>query len=100
MTAVPRRTMAVTRFGFPPWAQGVSGVLLLAAAFEIVPQAGIVPAAYLPPLHQVLAALATEAGRPLFWFSLYETLRGWAIGLALAPAAALAPRHLKRTRVL
>jgi ABC-type nitrate/sulfonate/bicarbonate transport system permease component len=90
MTVVPRRTMAVTRFGFPPWAQGVSGVLLLAAAFEVVPQAGVVPAAYLPPLHQVLAALGTEAGRPLFWFSLYETLRGWAIGLAIATTAAIA----------
>jgi ABC-type nitrate/sulfonate/bicarbonate transport system permease component len=80
----------VTRIGFPPWAQSATGILLLAAAFEAVPQAGIVPTAYLPPLHQVLAALAGEAGRPLFWFSLYETLRGWAIGLAIAATAAIA----------
>ena len=90
MTAVPRRATAVTRIGFPPWAQSATGILLLAAAFEAVPQAGIVSTAYLPPLHQVLAALAGEAGRPLFWFSLYETLRGWAIGLAIAATAAIA----------
>ena len=90
MTALQRRATAVTRIGFPPWARSASGVLLLLAAFEVVPQAGIVPTAYLPPLHQVLAALADEAGRPVFWFSFYETLRGWAIGLAIAATAAIA----------
>jgi ABC-type nitrate/sulfonate/bicarbonate transport system permease component len=81
--------MAGTRAGFPPWAQSLTGVLLLLAAFELVPQTGIIPAAYLPPLHQVLAALADEAGQSLFWFALYETLRGWAIGLAIAATAAI-----------
>lgn len=89
MTIFAARAMAGTRAGFPPWAQYVTGVALLVALFEIVPRMGLVPAGYLPPLHQVVAALADEAGRPLFWFSLYETLRGWAIGLAVAAVAAV-----------
>jgi len=82
--------MAGTRIGFPPWAQNLTGIVLLLAVFEIVPQFGLVPAAYLPPLHKVAVALADEAGRPMFWFALYETLRGWAIGLTIAATAAIA----------
>jgi ABC-type nitrate/sulfonate/bicarbonate transport system permease component len=85
---VPRST-AGTRIGFPPWAQTVTGIALMLALFEIVPQLGLVPAAYLPPLHEVAAALAAEAGRALFWFALYETLRSWAIGLAIAAVGAI-----------
>lgn len=89
MTVPAPRAMAGTRAGFPPWAQYTTGIVLLLSLFEIVPQLGLVPAAYLPPLHQVAAALADEVGRQLFWFSLYETLRGWAIGLAIAAVAAI-----------
>ena len=88
MTYPAPRAVAGTRIGFPSWAQTVTGVVLLAALFEIVPQLGLVPAAYLPPLHDVVGALAEEAGRSQFWFALYETLRGWAIGLAIAAVAA------------
>jgi ABC-type nitrate/sulfonate/bicarbonate transport system permease component len=89
MTVPAPRAAAGTRIGFPPWAQTATGIVLLLALFEIVPQTGLVPAAYLPPLHEVADALAEEAGRSLFWFALYETLRGWAIGLAVAAAAAI-----------
>ena len=89
MTSVARRATVGARIGFPPWAQNVTGVALLLALFETVPQTGLVPAAYLPPLHRVAAALADEVARPLFWFSLYETLRGWAIGLVIAATAAI-----------
>jgi ABC-type nitrate/sulfonate/bicarbonate transport system permease component len=88
MTHPASRAVAGARIGFPPWAQTVTGVVLMAALFEIVPQAGLVPAAYLPPLHEVAGALVAEAGRSRFWFALYETLRGWAIGLATAAVAA------------
>ncbi len=83
------RSMVGNRSGFAPWAQSVTGIVLLLALFEFVPLAGFVPAEYLPPLHRVVAALGDETGQPIFWYSLYETLRGWAIGLAIAAAAAI-----------
>ncbi|MEV5408155.1 ABC transporter permease [Thermopolyspora sp. NPDC052614] len=89
MTVTAPRPTAEARAGFPQWAQYATGVVLLLALFEIVPRLGLVAERYLPPLHQVVAALIEEASRPLFWFSLYETLRGWAIGLAIAAFAAI-----------
>jgi ABC-type nitrate/sulfonate/bicarbonate transport system permease component len=89
MTPPAPRVAVGARIWFPPWAQTVTGVGLLLALFEIVPLLGLVPPAYLPPLHRVAAALADEAGRPLFWFSVYETLRGWAIGLIVAAVGAI-----------
>ena len=38
MTVPAPRAVAGARIGFPPWAQTVTGVVLLAALFEIVPQ--------------------------------------------------------------
>lgn len=65
---------------------GALGVAGLVVVLELLPRAGLVSTVYLPPLTDVLAALAAETASPVFWFSLYETLRGWAIGLLLAVA--------------
>lgn len=63
---------------------GALGVAGLAVVLELAPRLGLVSTVYLPPLTAMLGALAAEAASPVFWFSLYETLRGWAIGLLLA----------------
>jgi len=57
------------------------------AVVELVPRAGLVDERYLPPCSAMLAALAEQAGTAEFWTALLETLRGWAIGLAIALVA-------------
>jgi ABC-type nitrate/sulfonate/bicarbonate transport system permease component len=69
--------------------RGASGLAALAAAVEAVPRLGLVPARYLPPTSEILAALGRQAGRPEFWTALGDTLQTWLLGLALAAGAGL-----------
>jgi ABC-type nitrate/sulfonate/bicarbonate transport system permease component len=66
---------------------GSAGLLGFLALLEVVPRAGLVPDRYLPPASRIAGALATEIRQPAFWAALGDTLRGWAIGLAVAVAA-------------
>ncbi|MBP2479013.1 ABC-type nitrate/sulfonate/bicarbonate transport system permease component [Crossiella equi] len=75
--------------GLPAALLGAFGIAGLALLLELLPRTGLVAAQHLPPLSVILSALALEAADPVFWFSLYETLRGWAIGLAVAVGAGL-----------
>jgi ABC-type nitrate/sulfonate/bicarbonate transport system permease component len=77
------------RIGYLAWARNLTGLVALIAVFEIVPATGLVSQRYLPPFHEVATALAGQASTAMFWWMLYETLRGWAIGLVIAVAAAL-----------
>ncbi|GAA2123226.1 ABC transporter permease [Actinomadura napierensis] len=71
----------------PGWLLGLAGLAGLMALAEVVPRAGLVKKRFLPPFSDMLSALADEAGTGAFWRALLETLRGWAIGLAVATAA-------------
>ncbi|MWA07530.1 ABC transporter permease subunit [Actinomadura sp. LD22] len=66
---------------------GLAGLAGLVALVEAVPRAGLVKERFLPPFSDMVSALADEAGTGAFWRALLETLRGWAIGLAVATAA-------------
>ena len=51
---------------------------------EVLPRTGVVSPGALPPLSQMLRALATESGDPTFWSSLGQTVFAWGVGLAIA----------------
>jgi ABC-type nitrate/sulfonate/bicarbonate transport system permease component len=71
----------------PSWVLGLAGLACLTGAVELASRAGLVKERFLPPFSSMAAALADQAGTEAFWRSLLETLRGWAIGLAIATAA-------------
>lgn len=68
---------------------GTLGVLALLLLWEAVPRLGVVPERYFPPVSEVLATLAERAGTAPFWAAVGHTLHGWALGLAIAFAAAV-----------
>jgi len=69
------------------WLYGVLGLVVFALLLEVVPRTGLVPIHYAPPTSRILVALGDEAGRPEFWTALWDTLRTWALGLAIAVGA-------------
>lgn len=69
---------------------GLVGLLGLVLVGETLPRTGAVDRRFLPPFSEMLAALATQAQAPAFWSALTATLRGWAIGLAIALVAGVA----------
>lgn len=74
----------------PAWALGLVGLAGLMAVVELVPRTGLVRKRFLPPFSAMVSALTDEAGTGTFWRALLETLRGWAIGLAIATVAGVA----------
>jgi ABC-type nitrate/sulfonate/bicarbonate transport system permease component len=77
----PRRRLA----GRGP--RGTAGLLGLAVVFELLPRSGLVSRGSLPPLSDVLRALADEAATADFWRSLGDTVLAWALGFAIAMVA-------------
>lgn len=71
----------------PTWALGLAGLVCLMAVVELAPRAGLVEERFLPPFSEMVSALFDQAGTSVFWQALLETLRGWAIGLAIAMVA-------------
>jgi ABC-type nitrate/sulfonate/bicarbonate transport system permease component len=68
---------------------GLAGIVGFLLIWELVPRVGLVEARFLPPASEVLAALAVDFGLTAFWVSVGETMLAWAIGLAIAVAAAV-----------
>ncbi|WP_433201168.1 ABC transporter permease [Dactylosporangium sp. CS-047395] len=71
-------------------ALGVLGLAVVAAAVEAAPRLGIVDRAYLLPFTAIAARLGHVLTGADFWAALGDTLRGWALGLAIAMAAGIA----------
>ncbi|PKW25494.1 ABC transporter permease [Phycicoccus duodecadis] len=63
---------------------GVLGLVTVGVVGEVLPRSGLVNPHYLPPTSQILARLAQIVVDPDFWTLLGLTVRGWALGLALA----------------
>jgi ABC-type nitrate/sulfonate/bicarbonate transport system permease component len=57
---------------------------------EAAPRLGLVPERYFPPASRIAVALARELHQRALWVALGETLRAWALGLAIAMAAGTA----------
>jgi ABC-type nitrate/sulfonate/bicarbonate transport system permease component len=68
-----------------PWVS-VLGVLVL---FEVLPRVGVLPSNSFPPMSQILSTLGSEAVQGSFWTAVWNTLRGWALGLGLAAIGAI-----------
>src|SRR5580700_11766153 len=85
------------------WLQGIAGLAGFAALLEIVPRSGLVSPYYLPPLSTIMVALFGEIHRAEFWNALGDTLKAWAIGLAISLVAgiligiAIGSSHVLRT---
>ena len=80
----PRRSL---RLPVGDIALGVLGILTVVAVLEILPRTGLVNPAYLPPASTIFRTFVELLGDPAFWTALGDTLRGWAIGLAIAMVA-------------
>lgn len=74
---------------WPPVVLGVVGTLLFLLAWQLVPALGIVPARYLPPPSETLGIFARNLTYAEFWVAVWDTLKGWGLGLLIASAAAL-----------
>lgn len=72
------------------WWHGLGGVVLLAAALELVPRLGLVSDDYLPPLSRMLSAIYDDASSGALWSDLGDTLEGWILGFAIAALAGVA----------
>ncbi|MFI5914397.1 ABC transporter permease [Dactylosporangium sp. NPDC051541] len=68
-------------------ALGALGLAVVAAFLEAAPRLGLVDRDYLPPFTSIAARIGHLATEGDFWTALGQTLRGWAIGLAVAMAA-------------
>jgi ABC-type nitrate/sulfonate/bicarbonate transport system permease component len=78
--------MAVHRSGV----LGLLGLATFAVALEIAPRAGLVPARFAPPTSRIAVALWDLGRDGEFWQALGDTVRTWAIGLAIAVVAGVA----------
>jgi ABC-type nitrate/sulfonate/bicarbonate transport system permease component len=68
---------------------GGAGVIGAAVTFEVGPRLLDLPGGALPPLSEILSALAGEVTERAFWDALLATMQQWAIGLALAVVAGI-----------
>ncbi|MDN3354858.1 ABC transporter permease [Actinomadura sp. DC4] len=73
----------------PPWVLGLIGLAGLMAVVELLPRTGLAEKRFLPPFSSMVSALSDEVRTEAFWRALLETLRGWAIGLAIATVAGM-----------
>jgi ABC-type nitrate/sulfonate/bicarbonate transport system permease component len=75
----------------PAWnsrTRGVTGFLAFLAVWEVLPVAGVLPARYFPPFHEVLVAMARNLVSGEFWLAVSCTVQAWFIGLTIAFVAA------------
>jgi ABC-type nitrate/sulfonate/bicarbonate transport system permease component len=68
---------------------GLAGLAGCAGLLEVAPRVGLVPQEYAPPTSRILAELVAQAGQPMLWTALRNTLTTWAVGLSIAVAAGL-----------
>lgn len=68
--------------------RGITGFLAFLVVWEVLPMAGVLPARYFPPFHEVLMAMVRNLGSGAFWLAVYCTIQAWFIGLTIAFVAA------------
>ena len=73
----------------PPRLLGPLGLVTFAVLLELVPRTGIVDERFFPPFSSMISALVQAMGTPTFWQATGETVRAWAIGLAIALVAGI-----------
>ena len=68
------------------WGPPIVAVALLLLLWELVVRAGLIPETSIPPASAAIGELAAELAEATLWKEVGNTLKGWAIGLALAVA--------------
>jgi len=71
------------------WVQTWIGVLGILALLELVVRIGLIPSRYFPPMTTTFRTLFEQLGEASFWTAVFQTLQGWAIGLAIATIIAV-----------
>lgn len=71
-------------------ALGALGLLTVVLVVELLPRLGIVDENFLPPATRIGSALGDQLTDGDFWTAFGQTLRGWAIGLAVSMIAGIA----------
>jgi len=74
---------------WPPAVLGLLGTLAFLALWEVIPLLGLVDAKYLPPPSETLGIFARNLTYTDFWMAVWDTLKGWGIGLLMATVAAV-----------
>jgi ABC-type nitrate/sulfonate/bicarbonate transport system permease component len=86
--AVRQPVRATGRWRRP--ALGLLGLLIAVAIVEALPRLGLVDRRFLPPFSTMARSLGEQVIQGEFWIALGQTLRGWALGLAIAMVAGIA----------
>lgn len=84
-----RRSFHDRLLGWPPAMLGLIGTLVVLIVWELIPALGLISARYLPPPSETLGIFARNLTYTDFWVAVWDTLRGWAIGLTMATIAAI-----------
>lgn len=63
---------------------GALGLFAIGALLEILPRVGIMDRRFFPPSSEILTTLVQQFGDGRFWTAVAQTMKGWAIGLAIA----------------
>jgi ABC-type nitrate/sulfonate/bicarbonate transport system permease component len=82
-------TTIATRRPVPDWALPWAGLLAVLAVFELLSRSELINSRFFPPISEMVAQLAEEAGTSDFWSAVGNTLQGWALGLGIACAIAI-----------
>jgi ABC-type nitrate/sulfonate/bicarbonate transport system permease component len=69
---------------------GAAGIAALLLLLEMLPRLGIIDPRFLPPISEILVALASNASEPQFWGALLVTIWTWCLGLAISLLAGVA----------
>jgi ABC-type nitrate/sulfonate/bicarbonate transport system permease component len=71
------------------WLAPIVGTLCFVLLLELLVRSGVIDSRLLPPPTEIAETLWDEAGSSEFWTAIGNTLRSWAVGLALAVALAV-----------
>ena len=63
---------------------GIVGLLGFGVLLELAPRVGLVSERYAPPTSTILSTLAEQAADARFWTAVFDTVRTWLFGLAIA----------------
>ncbi|HEX9853771.1 MAG TPA: ABC transporter permease [Acidimicrobiia bacterium] len=66
------------------WALPILGTLGIVTVAELLVRGGIISTGFLPAPSTIFRALVEEMTTSEFWIAVFDTLRGWALGLGLA----------------
>ncbi|GAB3865492.1 ABC transporter permease [Dactylosporangium cerinum] len=78
---------ATSKLDGPARFLGLAGLSLVVGVAEALPRLDVVDRRFLPPFSSMAVALGRQLALGDFWIALGQTLRGWALGLAVAMLA-------------